>query len=84
MSTTQGNKDLLFGTIPPHVWQAAWALLQSDDSIITIGGMMFWSGVALAASLDDPNYCDKQLLAGLAIVINITAEESDDERQNDD
>lgn len=78
-----GNKDLLFGTIPPRVWQTAWALLQSEDSIIAAGGMMFWSGVALAAPLDDLNYCDKQFLAQLAILINITAEDSTYEHQND-
>lgn len=62
------NNNHLFGTIPPGVWRRAWQLLQSDDAVLVIGGTFFWSGVALVAALDDPDYCDKQLLAELAII----------------
>ncbi len=59
----------LFGAIPPAVWRRAWQQLASDDPLMQASGLYFWIGVSCAAPLSDPDYCEKLLLARVALLI---------------
>lgn len=71
---TNPNHHALFDTIPPDSWLAAWANIHSSDPLRATAGLYFWIGVCLSATLDDPNYCDKELLARTALTVYASQE----------